>query len=349
MNDLNVSVRIAEERDLLDWQRFVDRNAEAGCMHHAAWHAVLRESYSVTPYFLVAEETPRRIVGILPLYYSRSPLTGPHLSSLEDGVLALDPKAVSALLTKARSLRESLGVSYLQVRGGTVDRPGEKQFPTVRTFIDTRQPVDALWSSIRKKTRWGVRQAEKAEIRIQHDSALKRLDDFYWIYAEHMHELGTPVMGINVFQAMRSHLGERRLRLYLVTERQRLIGGMLCILNIDRWSDYFAVVRPTNVTDFANYLLYWYAIRDASLCGVPLLDLGRSTPGSNVQLFKHKWGGEEVEVTYHYYWSGEAPSRDVGFETLKRGKGMAQRLWSHLPLAVCNYLGPLIRKQLPFI
>jgi FemAB-related protein (PEP-CTERM system-associated) len=344
----NVSVRIAEETDLPEWQHFVDRRAGAGCMHHAGWHAVLRESYSVTPYFLMAQET-RRLVGILPLYYSRSFLTGPHLSSLEDGVFAADPRAVPALLTEARLLRESLGARYLQVRGGSIDRPSEQGFPTVRTFIDTRRPVDALWSAIKKKTRWGVRQAEKTDIRVQHDSALQRLEDFYWVYAEQMRELGTPVIGIDVFRAMRSHLGESRLRLYVVTERQRLIGGMLCILNIDRWSDYFAVVRPSDLTKFANYLLYWHVIRDASVCGVPLLDLGRSTPGSNVQFFKHKWGGREIEVPYRYYWGQEAPTRDVGFETLKRDRGIVQRLWSHLPLTLCNYLGPHIRRQLPFI
>jgi FemAB-related protein (PEP-CTERM system-associated) len=345
----NIAVRLAQENDLPKWQAFIDQTPGAGCMHHAGWYSILRDAYWVKPYFLIAEEAGGRVVGVMPAYHSRSPLTGSHLSSLEDGVLAVDAAVTAALLAKARSLRDEIGARYLQVRGGMVDGPGAKSFPTVHTFIGTCQPVDALWSAIKKKTRWAIRQAEKVNISIEHNADLAGLEAFYRIYAEHMRDLGTPVMGIDAFRAMRSHLGCRRLRLYLVRERQRLIGGMLCILNTGLWTDYLAILRPSDETDFANYLLYWHVIRDAAACGAPALDLGRSTPDSNVHLFKRKWGGRDVEVTYHFYPTANAQSRNVGLEQLKRGKGLQQRLWSHLPLAVCNRLGPLLRKQLPFI
>jgi FemAB-related protein (PEP-CTERM system-associated) len=345
----NIAVRLAQESDLLKWQAFVDQTPGAGCMHHAAWYAVLRDAYWVKPYFLIAEAAPGQVAGLLPLYHSRSPLTGSHLSSLEDGVLSVNAAATAALLAKARSLRDAIGAKYLQVRGGMVDQPGARSAPAVHTFIDTCQPVESLWSGVKKKTRWAIRQAEKADINIEHDADLAGLEAFYRVYAEHMRDLGTPVMGIDAFRAMRLHLGSQRLRLYLVRERQRLIGGMLCILNNGLWTDYLAIVRPSDETDFANYLLYWHVIRDAAACGAPMLDLGRSTPDSNVHLFKRKWGGRDVGVTYHFYPAANAQSRDAGLEQLKRRKGLRQRLWSHLPLAVCNRLGPLLRKQLPFI
>ena len=125
---------------------------------------------------------------------------------------------------------------------------------------------------------------------------------------------------------------------------------MLCIINADRWTDYYAVVLLSDdKTEFANYLLYWHVIRDASNCGAPLLDLGRSTPDSNVHLFKRKWGGIDVPVFYHFYPAPSATMRDPGLQKLKEGTGSAQRIWSRLPLVLCNQLGPLIRKQLPFI
>ena len=318
-------------------------------MHHAAWYAILRDAYWVKPYFLMAEGAAGQVTGLLPLYHSRSPLTGSHLSSLEGGVLSVNTTATAALVAEARSLRDVIGARYLQVRGGMVDRPGAKSTPTVHTFIDTCQPADALWSGVKKKTRWAIRHAEKADISIEHDADLAGLEGFYRVYAEHMRDLGTPVMGIDAFRAMRLHLGSQRLRLYLVRERQRLIGGMLCILNNGLWTDYLAIVRPTGETDFANYLLYWHVIRDAAACGAPTLDLGRSTPDSNVHLFKRKWGGRDVEITYHFYPAANAQSGDAGLEQLKRRKGLRQRLWSHLPLAVCNRVGPMLRKQLPFI
>ncbi len=344
-----IVIRTAEEADLADWQLFVDRAPHAGCMHHSGWHAVLREAYWVKPYFLVAEQAPGQIVGLLPLYHSRSPLTGSHLSSLEDGVLAIDERVATALLAHARSLRDQIGAKYLQVRGGPANEPGARSFPTVHTVINTCRPADMLWSAIGKKTRWAIRQAEKTNVRIDPDAELEGLEVFHGVYAEHMRGLGTPVMGIDALRAMRAHLGLARLRLYVVHEGQRLIGGMLCILNKERWTSYLAIMRPSNETDFANYLLHWHVILDAAASGVPVLDLGRSTPDSNVHLFKRKWGGRDVEAAYHFYPAAGFGPVKARLEELKRGKRLPQRIWSHLPPAVCNRLGPLLRKQLPFI
>jgi Acetyltransferase (GNAT) domain len=344
-----VTVRIAEERDLSAWQTFVDGTLAAGCMHHAGWYGVLRDAYWVTPYFLIAEENTDRIAGILPLYHSRSPLTGSHLSTLEGGVLATTSSVAAALLAKARSLRDKIDAKYLQVRGGIVDEPGLRTFVALHTMIDTSQSVERLWQAIKKKTRWAIRQAQKTKIRIEHDPELRNLEAFYRAYAAHMHDLGTPVSGYDMFQALRLRLGAERLRLYLVKEQEYIIGGMLCILNAHRWTDQFAIVRPSRLTNFANYLLYWYVIRDAASNGVELLDLGRSTPDSNVHLFKRKWGGRDTEVAYHFYPTPNSEHVNVGLEELKRGDGLARRLWPYLPLGLCNRLGPLLRKQLPFI
>lgn len=344
-----IEVRLAKENDLAAWQRFVDQHPNAGCMHHAGWYGVLRDAYWVTPYFLVGEDEAGHINSVLPLYHSRSPLTGSHLSTLEEGILAINTGAAAALLVRARSLSDEIGAKYLQVRGGMIDKAAGRNFNFIHTFIDTSKPEECLWHAVKKRTRWAIRQAQKSGIVIERDAGLKNLEQFHSVYAEHMRSLGTPAPGVGAFRALPLHLGAWRLRLYLVKERRRIIGGMLCILNESRWTDYYAIVRPTGQTDFANYLLYWHVIRDAAASGAPLLDLGRSTPNSNVHLFKRKWGGYDVEAAYHFYPSANSGSRSVGLEEFKQGRGFPQRVWSHLPLAVCNSLGPFLRKQLPFI
>ena len=344
-----LTVRLAQESDLATWQAFVDASPEAGCMHHAGWFKILRDAYWVTPYFFLATDDGGAIHGILPTYRSRSFLTGSHISSLEGGVLARCPEATRVLVAAAQALRDRVRAQYLQIRGGPVEDEAAVTAPTVRTSIMTRRGRDASWAAIKKKTRWGVRQAQKQDIAIEHDPELAKLDDFYGTYAVHMRNLGTPVIGRDGFRALREHLGRPRLRLYLVRHRTRLIGGMLCIVNADRWTDYYAVVRPPRETAFANYVLYWHVIEDACANGVVSLDLGRSTPGGNVHLFKRKWGGLDVEAPYHFYPASHARQRDMGLHALKQDKGVRQRLWSHLPLSISNRLGPLLRKQLPFI
>jgi serine/alanine adding enzyme len=342
-------VRLAQSGDLAVWQEFVDAAPEAGALHHAGWYDVLVDAYWVRPYFLMAVDNRDTPQGVLPLYYSRSPISGAHLSSLEGGVLAAGSEATAALLAEAKALRDRLGVGYLQLRGGPVDQPAEITVPKIHTYIDTTKPVEKLWAAVKKKSRWGIRQAEKQDLHVALDADLGGLESFYRVYALHMRDLGTPVIGFDAFHAVRRRLGSQRLRLYLIRRGMRLIGGMLCILNGSRWTDYYAVVRSTKDIEFANYLLYWHVIRDAARCGATCFDFGRSTPGSNVHLFKRKWGGCDVEFPYQFYASASAVARHRGLPRIPEGNGLAQRVWSHLPVILCNRLGPLLRKQLPFI
>ncbi len=346
---IGLQVRTVLEADLPRWQAFVDRTAGAGCMHHAGWYNVLRDAYWVAPHFLMASDERDQIRGILPLYFSRSPLTGRHLSSLEDGVLSDDPQAARLLIEQATALRKRVGARYLQLRGGPADGDGSAVIvPTVQTVIPTALSIDAIWSAVKKKTRWAVRQAEKQGVTIEFDANLSRLDEFFRAYAEHMRQLGTPVFGIGTFRAIHRHLGNERLRMFVVSHEGKLIGGMLCIVNRDQWTDYYAIVRPSERTEFANYLLYWHAIRAAAAAGAGRLNLARSAPGSNVHMFKRKWGGTDIEVPYRFYMAPGARRRS-GLETMKQRRGLAQAVWSRLPAPVCNRLGPLLRKQLPFI
>src|SRR5262249_24521208 len=156
-----IRVRQAVPQDLAAWQGFVDRTADAGALHHAGWYEALRDAYWVTPHFLMATDAGDDVVGILPLYHSRSPFTGSHISSLERAVLAGRDDATRALLAEGRALRDRVRARYLQIRGGAVDEAAAMTVPTVRTFIATNQPADRLWAAIKKKTRWGIRQAEK--------------------------------------------------------------------------------------------------------------------------------------------------------------------------------------------
>ncbi len=343
-----LSVRTVVPSDLTAWQEFVDRMPEAGPLHHAAWYYVLRDAFSVTPYFLYALDNAGSIVGVLPAYFSRSLITGRHVSSLEGGILAKSDKAVDALLREALRLRDSLRARYLQLRGGAPDSSA-LIVPTVHTIIGTRQNVDALWSAVKGKTRWGVRQAQKSSLRIEADPELSELDEFYRVYAAHMRDLGTPVFSREMFRAMKAHLGKGRLRLYLARYNGRLVGGMLCIIHGNSWTDWFAIMRCEREVEFANYLLYWHVIQEASKSGIESLDLGRSTPGSNVHLFKRKWGGIDIDVPYHFYATFGQRSPNKGLEERKNSKSLAQKAWSRLPLPVCNAIGPLVRRELPFI
>ena len=350
LSETAISVTLAEQRDLQSWQAFVDSRDDAGPLHHAAWLNVLADASSVRPHFLMARDASGSVCGVAAGYISRNAITGTHYTTLEGGILASRDEARSALSEAILSLRSLRGLKYVQVRGGLPPGGAPRTVDTVHTLVATTGGADAAWSAIKPKTRWAIRQDEKAGgLAVLNDSSLEMLDVFYSLYAEHMRELGTPVFGAQLFASMREHLGPERLRLFILRYNGKPVGGMLCIVHGTNWTDQYAIVRRAHAPEFANYVLYWNVIKLAAAGGVYSLDLGRSTPQSNVHLFKRKWGGKDVAVPYWFYAANGSDERKMGLVQADRSKGLAQRIWSKLPPVVCNVAGPLIRRSLPFL
>lgn len=340
------TVTIAAEQDLDEWQHVALEREPRNPMLDAAWYRVLADAFSVERLFLVCRDSGGRIVGLAPFYFSRSPFTGRHLTNLEDGWYAEDESASRALLNAAISLGKDRNTRYLLLRNaaalaGTADRV----VPTVRRIIDTSPPAEVILGEVKKKNRWAIRQAMSRGFMVEQDSALGRLDVFYALYARHMRDLGTPVMSARYMRALKRHFGAARLKLFFVCRDGREVGGMLCLAAADSWLNMYAVVRKELMAAYPNYLLYWHAIECAAGAGISRFDLGRSRPASNTHLFKAKWPGVDCQVPHCYFGP---PVTLAHVERIREQDSLLQRIWKHVPLAVANWAGPMVRDQLPF-
>ena len=113
---------------------FVDRNREAGCMHHAGWYGVLRDAFWVTPFFLMAINEQGAVEGILPAYFSGGGLTGRHISSFEGSVADFYDCGGARAIDEARWGSET-GPGwrrYLRISSVVVDEPAGGVGRTVR-------------------------------------------------------------------------------------------------------------------------------------------------------------------------------------------------------------------------
>lgn len=333
--------------DLDQWQDFVDSTPDAGALHHIGWLSVLRDVYAVKPFYLMAKTNEGAVAGIMPCYRAASPFTGAHYTTLEGGILG-HPMAQTALFEEAMKRLCTDRVQYFQIRGGVPSACASHTLETVHTIVSTSDGPDAVWVAMKPKTRWAVRQMEKLPLEVVQDDRFELLDTFHSLYAERMRQLGTPTFGREVFQAMRAHLGEV-MRLYMVLYEGRPVGGMLCMIHGQRVTDLYAIVSRERAPELANYLLYADVLRRTAGQGFASIDLGRSTPGSGVHLFKRKWGGHDVAVPYYFYARDGAQKGTFGLLKDTREKGLAQRIWSRLPPAACNTVGPILRRQLPFL
>lgn len=340
-------------RDELEaWQHYVDAHPAARPMHHAGWFGVLTGAFAIEPLFLTARAQDGSIRGVLPAYVGKSIFTGTHVASLDDGYLCDDGEAARALLDGAIEHYKARRAAYFLLRSGepvTCELPGEPaaRRATVRKVIDTSAGSDALFASLSSYARRDIRRAEKRGYRAWRDENLQRIDtDFYEHYAAQMHRLGTPVMPRKMMSGLREHLGASKVRLYLISRGQEIAGGMVCVIAKERWTALYAAVPHEFTLDYANYLLYWFALADACEARVPAMDLGRNTPGSGVYRFKQKWPGED-RYADHLYFAANA-SALPSLAEVYAGTTMRQRLWARLPLAVANAAGPFMRRSLPF-
>jgi hypothetical protein len=340
-------VDIASEADLSAWGEFVARQAPGNPMLAPAWYGILGDTSSVRRHFLMCRDAGGAVAGICPLYLSDSVFAGRHLTNLEDGWCAVDDGAAAALLDAAIDLRDRLSARYLLLRGiDDPSRPPCRSVQTVRRRVDTSQPADALLSRVKSYRRRHFRLAAKSGYSVVEDKE-RRIDRFYALYARHMRDLGTPVMGSGFMHSMAERLGPN-LRLFLVRESGgQPVGGMLCLTGGGYWLNQYAVVLKEHLPSYANYLLYWSVIEHMTVEGTRQFDLGRSAPGSNTHLFKAKWPGTDTLVPHHFF-ARDAASIPRHLDDIRGGRSLVQRMWRHLPLALANRLGPLLRRQLPF-
>jgi hypothetical protein len=343
-----LDVRSVTTADLDEWADFVADNPTATGLHAPGWRAVLSEAFAVKPLFLGARDEEGRLRGVLPLFRSRSLFFGDFISTLEDGHCAADDETALALSQGAIDLLAQEGCGCLMYRSNFAGGPragGSQHVETMKTVVSTNRPVDDLFASLDKDTRWGVRKAarEGYEVREAND----RLSAFHRIYSASLHRLGTPAFGSTVFESMRRHLGTH-LSFYAVERGDQLLGGMVCLKAAQEWTNLYVAVEPVSQRQYASYLLYWTVIEAAARCDVVRFNLGRSMAGSGVHHFKHNWTKNDV-LTTNFLVGPTAPRlvKRLGAPTTQFG--MARRLWGWLPRPVAQSAGSYLRRTLPFV
>lgn len=338
--------RLNGASDLLsvEWDAFVAAHSEAGPMHWAGWHGILTDAFSVEPIFLAAVDSFNRVFGVAPLYFSTSMFEGPHLATLQDGILAADAEIAGLLLAAVLAESENKRADMVIVRGGLpADATPKGTLPVVHSIIDTARGAADLIASLKQKVRWEIRQCNGLEFVESREPG--EVSRFHCIFADHQQRLGTPAQGQKFFPAIFRNLGAHA-KLFYVTKSGVMEGGMVVVRSGRGWASLYAAMNEDARDHSGGYFLYWKVLEWMCMNGVPEFDLGRSTPDSGVHRFKGKWGGIDVTKIYGYFGpkgsnSAASMARIRGEQTLK------QKIWKTLPAPFCRLLGPLVRRQLP--
>ena len=340
-----IEVRQLENGEEKAWDDYVYRCVESSHCHLSGWRRVVERSYGHRSYYLWAHENGS-VKGILPLiamrnfFFRRSLVSMPFLD--DGGICADNDQIRSHLFYEALRLYEGQKANFLDLRHRHADnlaspRGGKK----VMMILDLLDDPDEMWKRFDAKLRNQVRKASKSGLTAGWSSK-EGLSDFYKIFAANMRDLGSPVHSHDFFGAILDEFSDSA-KIMLVRKDGLVIGAAVCLFfkgsMIVPWEsslrEYFSLCP--------NNLLYWEMVRWGCENGYRRFDFGRSSPDSGTYRFKKQWGAQEEPL----HW--QCVSRKIGRVAMPHADDaryrLIVRLWSHLPLSITKFVGPLLRGQ----
>lgn len=336
------------EQDKKKWDEYVWSSSQATVFQLAGWKDVMENTFGLKSHFLFAREGDQ-ILGVLPLLYIKSRLSGHFLTSMPGGLCAQDDQASTALIEWAKALTTADRAKYLILRDGRHkwNLPELVTNEDHCTFVVKLSPEpERVWQRLKGKARQLTNKGRKAGVEVV--TGPNFLDHFYPIYSQAMRDKGTPTLGLDFFRNMIAQFTEN-FTLQMVRLDQQVLGGGFIACFKDTVYCTWAGMLHQFYHLHPSYLLYWETLKYGCENGFKWVDLGRSRRDSGSSIFKMKWGAAPQPLYQQYYLNGIAQPPPVGSSVEENARyRFLINVWRRLPLSVAEVLGPQLRKRMPF-
>ncbi len=326
------------------WDDFVVSCKEATFFHRAGWKSVIENAFGHKTWFLYAERD-QQIIGVLPLVEVKSHLFGHSLSSLPfcvyGGIAAADDQARKLLDQAAQKLAIQLAVDYLEYRNIT---PYHSDWVTKGLYVTFRKEIDVdaekNMLAIPRKQRAMVRKGIKNNLQGSIDTDIDR---FFYAYSTSVHRLGTPVFSKKYFRLLKSTFGED-CELLIISSDHKVVSAVMSFYFRDEVLPYYGGGIDEARDLAANDFMYWELMRRSCERGISIFDFGRSKLDTGSYSFKKNWGFEPQPLYYEYQLHKVKTMPD--HNPLNPKYRLFIQAWQRMPLALANFIGPHIVKNL---
>lgn len=300
--EIEVTHKVKEK----EWKEFLSRSEYATVYHTPEWKKTLEESFGYKPYYLFVKDESDLIVGMLPLFYVKSKLTGNRLSSLPFSHISGpvgDKATKNFLISEAINLYKNLGASYLEIR----DRVEDNRFLSKNMFstyiLELNPNIEEVWKQLHKgSVRWAIKKSEKSGVVVDTAKDIESLKEFYDLNCLGKRKIGVPChpwkFFKNLFRFMNDYIS-----LYVAKYQGDIIGGGIMMHYKDTVIYGYGAAHPSYLKLYPYNAFLWKSIKDACLSRYKYFDLGRAHYNVERGLmdFKRRWGTIEKKLYYSYY------------------------------------------------
>lgn len=330
------------------WDEFVRASPTGSFFHLAGWKTVIERVLRRDCMYLAARRAGA-ITGVLPVSRARSRIFGDCLVSLPlavyGGVCADDEESYRALVQAGSAYADRLGVKYLELRNRW--EPFPSSLPGRDLYVTFTQDLtpgpDKLMKGLPRDTRYAIRKGQKAGLEWTADLTPQ---EFYDLYAQSVHRLGTPVFPRELFASLLSEFPAQT-RLFGVRKGRIAIAGVLCFYFRDQVLPYYAGALAEYYRDSPNNFMYWNLIEQSSKEGLREFDFGRSKRGTGSYDFKSTWSMRITELPYRYYL---AKAKEIPHLSPVDAKfQLPVAAWKRMPLSWTKVIGPRVIRWIPSI
>jgi FemAB-related protein (PEP-CTERM system-associated) len=331
-----------------EWDRFAMASPAGTIFHLTGWQTLVEKVLGRRSVPLVARRGSQ-ITGIFPISWIRSWCFGDCLVSsplaVYGGICAADSRSYFSLLGAGSDLAAKHKVQYLEMRNR--EEPYSTSLPGRDLYVTFTQDLSSgpekLLQGLPRDTRYAIRKSLKAGLEWTEDLTLA---EFYELYAQSVHRLGTPVFSRKLFSLLRS-IFPRHSRVFGVRKGKRAIAGVFCLYFRDQVLPYYAGALPEFHRDSPNNFMYWNLIDQSAREGIRLFDFGRSKKGTGSFNFKSAWSMQISELPYRYQL---ARAKAVPHMSPVDGKFQtAVELWKRMPFRCTKIVGPRLIKCIPSV
>jgi FemAB-related protein (PEP-CTERM system-associated) len=337
-----------QAQDKREWDEYVHDSPQACLFHLAGWKDVMEETFGLQSHYLLAKEG-NQILGLLPLLQVKSRLSGHYFTSMPGAICTPDEEIAQALYGRAQELVTASGAQYLILR----DSRHRWSLPGLATAEDhctlvvkLHEDPEQIWMGVDRRVRQSTKKAIKSNVEVL--SGPEHLQSLYPIYSRAMREMGTPTLGLAFFRNVLRQFPAHFTVMMVRHDRRVLGGGFVAYFKDTIYNTWGGMLRQ--YYDLRpNYILYWETLRYGCENGFQWVDLGRSAWDSCTYKFKKHWLSEPWPLYQQYYLNGVSQAPPVGGTREDDAHyRVFVKLWSRLPLSMTEFLGPRLRKRMPF-